>query len=373
MSTVGLIFSNINDGNIAELTVDRALGSVPFAGRYRLIDFMLSNMVNSNITKVGVITKTNYQSLMDHLGSGKDWDLARKSGGLSLLPPFGVKGSSMISSTSRLDALKGVLSYINRSTEDYVVLTDCDIVYNINYNDVVDFLENKKADVALVYKKCELSEKQLDTSVTLGVAEDGRVNELDVAPNRAGTLNQYMKIVVMKRQLLIMMIGEAISHGKSNFFNDILSPSINTMKIYAYEYCGYFANIDSMQDYYSTSMKLLKKDERDKLFNIANQAIYTKVKDSPPTMYGDNSVVKNSLVADGCIIEGEVENSIIFRGAKIGKGAKVKNCIVMQDSYVGERCDLDAVITDKNVIIHDKVSLKGHESLPFYIRKNGII
>lgn len=372
MSTVGIVFSNLNDGNVSELTEVRTMGSVPFGGRYRMIDFVLSNMVNSGITKVGVITKTNYQSLMDHVGSGKDWDLARKNGGLILLPPFGAKGADRLY-TSRLEALKGALSFISRSKEEYVIMSDCDIVYNIDFKEVIEFHESKMSDITLIYRKKYVNHEESKKVTAIFFDKDQRVTGLSVNPYKEGEINQYIKVMVMKRQLLLQLVGDAVSHGKEDFIRDVINAEVNNLNINAFEYQGYYASITSLETYYKSNMDVLKKEERDSLFNIPNRAIHTKVKDSPPTMYGDNCTVKNSFIADGCVIEGTVENSIIFRGARVGKGAVIKDCIIMQDNIIGANTKLNAVITDKNVVIRDKVVLSGHETIPFYIRKGRIV
>ncbi|MEG2116746.1 MAG: glucose-1-phosphate adenylyltransferase subunit GlgD [Clostridia bacterium] len=372
MSTVGIVFSNLNDGNVSELTEVRTMGSVPFGGRYRMIDFVLSNMVNSGITKVGVITKTNYQSLMDHLGSGKDWDLARKNGGLILLPPFGAKGTDRLY-TSRLEALKGALGFISRSKEEYVIMSDCDVVYNIDFAKLIEFHESKMSDITLVYHKKYVSHEESKKVTAISLEKDQRVTGVSVNPYKEGEINQYIKVLVMKRQLLLQVVGDAISHGKDDFIHDVINASLSNLSIYGYEYEGYYASITSLEAYYKANMDVLKQEERDALFNIPNRAIHTKVKDSPPTMYGDDCAVKNSFIADGCVIEGTIENSIIFRGARVGKGAVIRNCIVMQDNIIGANTNLNAVITDKNVVIRDKVVLSGHETMPFYIRKGRIV
>lgn len=195
MKALGIVFSNIHDANLPELVRLRTLASIPFGGRYRLIDFALSNMVNSGITKVGVITKRNYQSLMDHVGSGKDWDLARKDGGLIILPPFGDRGSDTLYN-SRLEALKSITGFLRHADEDYVVMTDCDNVCRINYNDVIEYHRISKADITLVYRKNAMEE---DNAVTLSVGSDGRVSALKYESKAEAENNVFANIYVMKR------------------------------------------------------------------------------------------------------------------------------------------------------------------------------
>lgn len=370
MNALGLVFSNIHDNNIPELTQERTMGSIPFLGRYRLIDFALSNLVNSGITKVGLITKSNYQSLMDHVGSGKDWDLARRRGGLHILPPFGLKENVLY--TTRLEALRGASNFLARSNEEYVVMTDCDNVCAMNIDKVLSTHLNNQADITLVYIKKDAEEvKGVQGKITLSLNDDNRVNALSFESNESGKINLYANVCILKRTLLQTLISNAFSHNYNHFGRDILARNVNNLRIYAHEYKGYFVALHSLQSYYTESLKFLNREVRDEIFRKTD--VYTKVKDSAPTRYGDNAVVKNSLIADGCVIEGTVENSIIFRGVKIGRGTVVKNSILMQGTITGENVSLNAIVTDKNVVIKDRRVLSACESLPFYIGKNIIV
>ena len=325
MSAVGVIFSNIHDENIPELSQQRTMGSLPFGGRYRLIDFALSNLVNSGVTTVGIITKNNYQSLMDHLGSGKDWDLARKTGGLILLPPLGARQSESLYK-NRLEALKGITGFLNRRNEDYVILCDCDGVYRT----------------------------------------DIKINEKVRGSNKF-----YSNIMIIGRQFLLTLIEDAIVHNYKSFREDIIMRRMKTLKIFSYDFTGYHATIDSLSSYFVHNMELLQKPVRDELFGARD--IYTKVRDSAPSKYGDDSSVKNSLISDGCIVEGTVENSILFRGVKVGKGTVVRNSILMQDTVLGDNVSLNCVITDKNVVIRDRRVLSGCELQPYFLSKGTMI
>jgi len=370
MNALGIIFSNIHDSNVPELTTERTMASIPFCGRYRLIDFALSNMINSGINKVGVITKSNYQSLMDHLGSGKDWDLARKNGGLMILPPFGVQENSMVYNT-RLEALKGVSGFLNKSTEEYVIMSDSDFVCSMDLKEVFAFHKDKRADVTMVYTKKQKKEISGINNIILEVDKEGRIRDLLFDPQPQDGMNLYSNIMIIKRTLLCSLIAESLAHGKKSFSKDVLAHSLDSMKICGYEYSGYMATISSLQGYYDVSLGLLDKSTRHQLFNESE--IYTKIKDSVPTKYGNNAIVKNSLVADGCDIEGEVYNSIIFRGVKVSRGTIIKNSILMQDTITGENVELNAIITDKDVVIRDNRKLSGCETHPFFIKKGSVI
>ena len=369
MKAVGVVFSNIHDKYVPELTSGRTMASVPYGGRYRLIDFVLSNMVNSNIEKVGVITKSNYQSLMDHIGSGKDWDLTRKNAGIILLPPFGGTDSNMLYRT-RLEALKGIISFLMRCTEDYVIMTDADKVLNIDYADVISFHESKGAEITVVYKETEVDHHSAQQSIIYTVDDTDRVTEVSVYPSVTGKFKVCQNIFLLKRQLLIDEVVSAMSNGFTSFHRHVLAPSVTTLKIFAYRFEGYSATIDSLTAFYRSNMDLLDKNTLNDVFGIDQRPVYTKVRDSAPAKYYEGAKAVNSLIADGCEIHGTVENSILFRGVKVGKGAVIKDSIIMQDSVVGERAVLNAVITDKNVYIGDRKNLSGCEALPYFIGKN---
>lgn len=367
MRALGLVFTNINDKNISELTSLRTMGSVPFGGRYRLVDFVLSSMSNAGISKVGLITKSNFQSLMDHVGSGKNWDLARKNGGLMILPPFGSHGVDMY--TTRIDALKNAEKFLEKNNEDYVIMSDTDSIFNIDLKDVLRFHEKNLSDITLVYRKLSDGEKGNNRTNYLVIDNTNRVIDMTKGVDSDNTENQYMKIMVVRRQLLINLVREAHARNNKHLITEVLRSELYCLKVMAYNYTGYFACLSSLQAYYDANMDMLIRKNRDMIFNNDYLPIRTKIKDSPPTKFGEDAKVKGSFVADGCIIDGTVENSIIFRGTKINKGTVVKNCIIMQDNIIGDNSSLNAIITDKNVIIRDKVTLSGNESLPFYIGK----
>ena len=365
MRAVGIIFSNIHDDNVPELANIRTLGSIPFGGRYRLIDFPLSNMVNSGIDTVGIITKSNYQSLMDHVGSGKDWDLARKDGGVIILPPYGDKESSTLY-TSRLEALKGITSFLFRADEEYVVMTDCDAICRINFNEVLEYHIRNHSDMTLVYKKLS-KEEYNDQPLTTFNIENDRITGIvyNESPN-TDSANVFTNVFVMKKTLLQNIVVNSISHKKHSF-SEVISENLKSMRIMGYEHKGFYAGITSLQAYYDSSMKMLNNEIRNEIFG--DRSVFTKIRDSAPTKYGNSAVVKNSMIADGCIIEGEVENSILFRNVRVARGAVVKNSIVMQNTVLGENSSINCIIADKNVVIKDKRVLSGSENHPFYIGK----
>lgn len=367
-NVVGIIFSNMHDDSIPQLTSVRTMGSVPFGGRYRTIDFPLSNMVNSNISKVGVITKSNYQSLMDHLGSGKSWDLSRKREGLYILPPFG-RGNGVY--TERIDALQGISTFLRHCTEEYVVMSDCHIVYNIDFSDVLNAHVQKNADITVVYQNSVMP-AALTEKVTFEFGRNKKVSAVVNGLEPEGKSNWSMGIYVTRRDFLMRVVEECAARNRNDFIRDVLQDGVDKYKIYGYKHEGFAGVLSSMQSYFASTMALMKSNVRKDLFN-ADRPIYTKVRDEMPARYGLTSSVKNSLIADGCLIEGEVENCVLFRGVKIGKGAKVSNSIIMQNTEVGDNSVLNYVIADKDVLIRNGRSFMGCESYPVYIGKGNIV
>ena len=375
MSAAGIIFSNIHDENISELTRIRTIASVPFGCRYRLIDFALSNMVNSNISNINVITSTNYNSLFDHLGSGKDWDLSRRSGGLKIFPPNMLAQRGYTAYDTRLGTLKTLLGVIESMRDDYVVLSDCDVICNIDFGDVIDEHIKNGADMTLVVKNMKVDRETAKINSFVKSDENGRITDIIVRPNDfKGTGDMILNMVVIGRKYLYDIICDAQLRNYTSFTVDIIARGLKKKNYMIYRCDGHFACISSLEHYFAENMALINdKNVYNELFGVRDRPIYTKVRNSAPTYYGDDSKVVNSLVADGCVIDGEIENCILFRGVKIGRGAKVKNSILFQDDYIGEDVSLAYVIADKNVVIRDGRTLAGCEKLPFYIEKGKMI
>lgn len=366
-STVGVIFSSINDEQLPELTRVRSKGSIPYGGRYRLVDFVLSNMVNSGITTVGMLTKNNYQSLMDHLGSGKEWDLARKEGGLILLPPY--SDESEILYKNRLEALKGATAFLKKAKEDFVVLADSDAVYKLDYSKVVEQHVEHNADITMVYHEHEcggrISYMMFDTD------KDGRIKSVDINAKGKGVKKHYINVFVARTSYLLNLLQTAISRGLTSFSKDIILPEIKTGRIYGYKLDGYYGNIDSLEAFYKSNMALLDKGVRKEIFG--DRDVYTKVNDAPPAKITETAKVSNSLIHDGCLIEGTVENCILFRNVKVGKGSHLKNCIIMSENAIGENCNLSYVVSDKDSAVGNGVTLAGCEQKPYFINKGSRI
>ena len=377
MTVAGLIFSNIHDQGIPEMTRMRTMASIPFGCRYRLIDFALSNMVNADINTVGVITHYNYQSLMDHIGTGKDWDLARRSGGIKILPPYIAAYENAAAGklySNRLEAMMGAENFIHRCNADYIVLSDCDVIMNIDLNAVVEDHIRSGAAITVVTKRVDVSEYHLDRSVAvMDIDDDNRITGISHSLPETGACDISTNIMVIKRSELQTIISDSLRKGYKSFTRQIMANNIKEKLFRAYRYEGWYSYIGTLESYFKSSMELLSKEARDGLFGVDGRHIYTKIRNSAPTKYSADAKAVNSLIADGCVIEGTVENSIIFRGVRIGKGCVVKNSILLQDTVVGDNVQLNCVITDKIAMIKDGRTLSGHETMPFFIGKGMIV
>lgn len=366
-NVLGLLFSNMHDEALRELTSVRAMGSVPFGGRYRLIDFPLSNMVNAGISKVGVITKSNYQSLMDHLGSGKAWDLSRKNEGLYFLPPFGNTDEMY---AGRIASLAGIEPFLRNSKEEYVVLSDCYVVGNMDYDALIQAHIASQADVTVAYRLAQPSD--MAGELTLRLGGDGRVQEMMLDSRGGEGVPCGLGLYVMSKQLLMQEVAAAASRSRMHFERDVLQRNTDTLRIFGYRVEEYTAVISSISSYFYANMALLEGEVRTALFP-ASRPIFTKVRDCAPAIYGLEAAVSDSLVADGGHIEGTVQRSILFRDVHIGAGAHVENCIVMQGTVISDGAVLHSVITDKNVSIKEHRTLCGFDSYPVFIQKGAVV
>lgn len=374
MKALGLVFSDMyQDGRADDsFTGDRTLAAVHFAGRYRLIDFVLSNMANSGIYHIGVMVRSRYQSLMGHIGSGKDWDLSRKGAGIMVLPPY-VSDEKTSSYRGRMDALYRVRGFIQEAEQDYVILTDCNVLHNIDYRDVIEAHEKSCADITAVYTKKAIDTDEKNWAITYDLYRNGRVHEILLHPDTTGVQYCAMNTWVMRTNTLLQMVASAVPSGRWDFVRDVLAPSLHALKVIGYEFRGYSAHICSLNSYFKHSMEMLDAESRNSLFYNEGRSIFTSVRDSSPTKYGSDAKVIHSLVADGCVIEGQVENSIIFRNVHVKKGAVVKNSVLLQGTVVEKDAMLQWIICDKNVVIQEGRNLLAYETQPFYIPKGKIV
>ena len=374
-NALGIIFPNSYDSLVPELVGERLMASIPFASRYRMVDFILSSMVNCGIDNISIIVRKNYHSLMDHLGSGREWDLTRKNGGLNIVPPFAEKTVKVYN--GRVEALASILDFLKSQKEKYVVMSDANIAVNFDFNALIDAHIASGADVTVAYAEQEIPASAINAPAvnknlyyTL-ILDDGQVKEIKINSKKAGIQNFSMNIYVIDRELLIDQISSAFVHGYIYFERDILAPQLDKLNVKAFKYDGYIARISDMKSYFDENMKMLDVKNLDALFS--GNSIYTKIRDDNPTRYINGAKAKNIMAADGCVIEGEVENSVLFRGVKIGKGAKVKNCVLMQDTVVEPGVDIEYVISDKNVTITAGKEVKGTDSFPVYVAKYQVV
>ena len=369
-NAIGIIFPNSYDNLVPELAGDRLMASIPFAGRYRIIDFLLSSLANCGISNIAIVVRENYHSLMDHLGSGRAWDLLRKNGGLSIFPPYAEKNMKVYS--GRVEALESILPYLKSKKEKYVIMMDANIAVDFDFNAMLAEHIESGADVTVAYTEQEIPAELIragshgDMYYTLKL-DEGRVRRSFMNSEMCGKQNLSMNIYIMDREALIDKIHAAFVRGSSCFERDILAPRLEKYNIRGYKYDGYYARICGLKSYFDENMKLLDDENLDALFTGGQ--IYTKIRDDNPTRYINGCKTKNNLVADGCVIEGDVENCVLFRGVKIAKGAKIRNSVLMQDTVVNAGARLDYVVTDKNVTIEVGQELKGTDTQPFYVAK----
>ncbi len=376
-NALGILFPNVYDELVPELTSERLMASIPFASRYRMIDFSLSSMVNCGIDNITVLVRENYFSLLDHLGSGREWDLSRKNGGLNIFPPYAQKNTGVYG--GKIGLMQSILGFLKSQKEKYVILSDTNIAMNFDFKALLNAHIKSEADVTVAYTKEEIPQSimKIDNPrkvmyYTLDI-DGGEVKNMHINPQESGVKNYSMNIYVFARETLIKLINEAFVAGGIYLERDIMLPQINagTLKVCGYEYEGYVSRINSLKGYFDENMRLLENKNLEALFE--KNPIYTKIRDDNPTRYMNGSSATNVMVADGCVIEGEVENSILFRGVKIGKGAKVKNAILMQDTVVEAGVEIDYVITDKKVKISEGKELRGTESFPIFIAKRQVV
>lgn len=371
---MGIIYTEKDNLNLRELTMNRAVAALPVAGRYRMIDFTLSNLVNSNVRNVGVIAQKNYHSLMDHLGSGKEWDLHTRNNGLFILPPFLTRENGGEYS-GLIEALRANFDYLRRSRQQYVIVTNSNYVCNMSFEPMIRQHIKSEADITMMYVKLdptvtEFSSSSANNHSYLKIAENGIIEEIEVNPNAANYDNFFIDALIIKRTLLIHLVDQATARGSKDFESDILRPYIlsRSLKVMGFEFKGYYRRIETIKGFFKFNMDLLKKEVRRELFS--NSPVYTKTRDDAPAIYRTGAEVENSLVADGCVVEGSVENCVLFRGVHIGKGAKLKNCIIMQDSYIEDGVEMENVILDKAVTVRARGRLIGPVQYPIVIGKN---
>ena len=361
-SIIGLISTNYADENYGKLIEERPVASVPFAGRYRLIDFALSSMVNSRIDTVGVITPPNYRSLADHLNMGREWGLNKKQGGMFMLPGA-THGLKDISARFSLRDVIMNRDFFLRADEETVLFCAANRVYNMDFRPAIEYHETSGNPVTLIYKTI----KDGAAAQGLFLTMDAHGQVTSVESSATGETNVFLDCMLISRKLVLDFIECYQNLGYIDIM-DILTTNLSQIQVGSWCFTGYEHAVDHAQDYMKVSMDLLRPEVQDELFN-PDMPILTKTSDSPPAKYLPGSKVTNSLVAASCILEGTVENSILFRNVEIGEGAIVRNSVLMQHCVIGPGAVVENVICDKYVKISPDVKLSGSEKKPFVIGK----
>ena len=360
---IGILMINEKEDNIRSLTNTRPIASIPIGGRYRVIDFVLSNMINSGIYNIGVFTNSKSRSLVDHLGSGKPWDLDRKTHGLFLF-----NFASGKSQLRDIDVLCDNMEYITRTKQDYVIISSSYMVCNIDYNEVAKYYQESGSDVTIIYKKTNNAKKHYVNCSTVHVNEENKVLSIGKNIGEEAKANISMEMFIMKKTTLIALINKCVHTGYHDSIREAIYNSTSELNINAYEFKGYLQCVDSVKNYYKISMDMLNAKITKELF-FNNGLIYTKSKDEAPTKYFEGSKVNNVLISNGCILKGKIENSIISRRVTVHEGAEINNCIIFESCEIKKGCKLTNVIVDKNTVIEENSVLRGNEEFPVVIEK----
>lgn len=368
---LGIINLSENEDRIRELTLNRPLAAIPIAGRYRLIDFTLSNMVNAGIATVGIFTRNKFRSLMDHVGSGRPWDLDRKIGGLFIMNPM-YDYTSLIKRFGDIEHFKNSIDFIKSSKQEYVLITRSYMLCNIDLKPAFAFHKKSGADVTIIYKPVAGDQVDRYESCDMLKMNGDDVEGIGQNTGRHDESNISMEMYMMKKDLLIDIIEKTIENGDADYLKQAVFNRMKTLDVKGFPFEGYLSVVNSTENYYRTSMELFETEIYDELFT-RNGLVYTKIKDEPSASYTEDAEVNNAIIANGCIIEGKVENSIIFRSVHVKKGVHIKDSIIMQGSQIGEGAKLESVILDKNVTVSEKKNLSGAKENPYVIKKGATV
>jgi len=370
---IGLCLSDPHPDRAGDGSPIRTLSAARFAGRYRLVDFMLSNMVNSKIFTIGMILNSHYQSLTGHIGMGKDWDLARKSGGVTFFPPY--YADERRSVNNELDSpLQRAAEYLNATTKsDHIILADSSIVYNMDYRKAFEAHKKSNADVTAIYTKKKITPGERENTVGFTISEEGRVTGVDLAPPNAEKSVVSLGAYIMHKRHFIQLTAGEKNCGMLRFSRVLLANALERLNVSSYEFKGYSAHICSVETFFHYNLDILDIDNRNSLFDFEGRQIFTNRRDSLPTKYGKKADIKNSIVADGCQIDGTVINSTICRNVKVSAGAVIKNSVIQDDTLIEKNASLDYIITDHSVQISENRTMMGYRTYPVYIERGRVI
>ncbi len=369
MNVTGIVFTN--DASLGELTTKRTMASLPFGGRYRQVDWALSNLACAGVRHIGIISRHNFQSLMNHIGSGQEWDLDLEEGGLEYLTPFALGHNG--SYRGKLEALNSAMVFLENSLEEYVILADSNVLCNIDLEKVLERHVASGKDITVVVKEgIANGTKQLDLGIRLD--EQGQLADMAVDYCAGPEYLASMGIFVISRELLIYFVKESVARSRYRFERDFLLKQFNdknlTVGVYSFEGVAMFN--ESTLEYYRNNLALTDYDTRHNLFRT-DRNIYTKVRDRVPTTYGENAQIGDCIVADGCQLDGEAEHSVFFRQVRLGEGAQVKNCVIMNDCSIGAGAELYCAILDKDVVVRPGVRLIGTPENPMIVKRGEIV
>nr|WP_296439737.1 glucose-1-phosphate adenylyltransferase subunit GlgD [uncultured Acetatifactor sp.] len=348
MRAIGIILAGGNNRKMRELSHKRAVCAMPIAGSYRSIDFTLSNMSNSHIQKVAVLTQYNASSLHEHLSSSKWWDFGRKQGGLYVYTPaVTAQNSNWYRGTA--DAIYQNLDFLRSSHEPYVLVASGDGVYKMDFNKMMEYHIEKKADITVVCRDMP-PKANLERFGSIRMNEESRIEEFEEKPLQAKSRVISCGIYILRRRQLIEMVEKCIEEDRYDFVRDILIRYKDVKRIYGYKIRDYWRNIASVEDYYGTNMDFLKPEVRNYFFKQYPD-IYSKVDDLAPAKYNVGASVRNSLISSGCIVNGAVENSVVFKKSYIGNNCVIKNSIILNDVYIGDNTYIENCILESHSTI----------------------
>ena len=374
---LGIINLDDDERSLCPLTTSRPLATIPFGGRYRIIDFVLSNFVGAGVSTVGIFLKDRERSLMDHLRSGKPWDLDGNSGGLFMFSPYGTP--------SKIHDLQGDImtiynnrDFFHKAKEKYIVLSNTRMIANIDFSRVLDEHVNSGNDITVIYKKFDKLSHYYDNAFVINDDSEGRVKSFgikivkDYDSDSQDKAKVSLDMFIMEKNLFMKLIEDAVSVDQNVYLREVIQGACRDYNMYGYEYKGFIGFINSIKNYFETSMDLLSEENLMDLFYGENRII-TKSKNESPAFYSKKSSVTNSLIGNGCTIEGEVKNSILFRRVRVEKGARIENSIIMQNSIIRKDADLSNVILDKNVEVTEKAQIRGTKKNPLVIEKGSVV
>lgn len=366
MNAVGIIFADsYSRDERNELTRHRSSASLPVGCRFRAIDFMLSGMVDAGIRTVGVLTKQNYGSLVDHLDGGKNWDLDRKRGGLTMLTPYSRGETAVPNATAgKLDALRGITAYLNYIEGEYVILGQGNVVANLDFKDIMLHHTKNEADITVVSAEVE---NPGDRCMVMNIGEDNTINDVSFSEAK-GKYEVSLNCYCLRKDFLMGFLSKSNLYDWHDLNRDLILRHMDSLRIVGYHHKGYAAMLNTISQYYACNLDMLKKEVRDDLFN-SERPILTHIHDTVPTLYAEKSSVAGTLLADGCTINGSVKNSVLFRNVTVEEGAHIENCVIMQGAHIGKGAVLKNAICDKNVIISGGAQLIGSPAYPYVLKK----